>query len=396
MRIGILGGTFDPIHNAHLMIAEKAISEFNLNKVLIMPSPNPPHKSVDGITSIEDRINMIKLAIEGNQQLEFSDFELNRKGYVYSADTLRMYKELHPDDELYFIIGSDSLFTIDSWYHPEIIFANAGILVSRRDDASQDSFIDKINYLKSHFQIDISEIIVNVSGISSSKIRMLSDYSKLSKYVPGKVAEYIDINNLYNEKKKSKMTNAEIIEDLKIELDSNRLEHTLGVADTAKKMAEALGENPNKAYLAGLLHDCAKCIPDDKKIDICRKNKLPISQCEEDNPYLLHGKVGAYVSKNKYHVTDEDILNAITYHTTGRPDMSLLEKIVFTADYIEPGRTKQPNLGMLRDIAYKDIDRTVLMILKDTLEHLQKKCCNNIDTNTVEAFEFYSNANHKK
>ena len=194
------------------------------------------------------------------------------------------------------------------------------------------------------------------------------------------------------------MTNAEIIADLKIKLNEHRFQHTINVANTAKKMAEALGENPNKAYLAGLLHDCAKCNSDEENVKLCQNANVEITDIEYKNQYLLHAKAGAVVAHDKYHVNDEDILNSIKYHTTGRPDMSLLEKIIFTADYIEPSRDVQPNLKLLRDIAYKDIDKTMYIILRDTLDYLKNKAkeqknediYQNIDSHMIEAFNYYS------
>lgn len=397
MKTGILGGTFDPIHNAHLMIAEKAYKEFALDKVLFMPSPNPPHKNETEITPLEHRIAMIKLATEDYSYFEFSDFELNCKGKVYSAETLTRYKEIYPDEELYFIIGSDSLFSIDSWYHPGVIFEKAHILAAKREDKSRDTLAEKIKYLKEYFGASISEIEVEASSVSSTKIRQAANLSDLTGKIPEKVYNYIVKNHLYEDYKGStRMTNAEIIDDLKSKQNPHRFKHTLDVAETAKQMAEALGENPNKAYLAGLLHDCAKCIPDEEMVIICKNNNIDISESENNNLFLLHAKVGAYFSKVLYGITDEDILRSVRYHTTGRPNMSLLEKIIFTADYIEPGRYKQQNLDLLRKIAYKDIDYTVYLILRDTIDYLKSKTGDSFDKNTLDAYLYYKELIEKR
>lgn len=392
MKTGIIGGTFDPIHNAHLMIANKAYSEFHLDRVLFMPSPNPPHKNEDEITPISMRINMIKLAIEDYPYFEFSDYELNRTGKVYSADTLTAYKKENPDEELYFIIGSDSLYTIDSWYHPEIIFKTSHILAAKRDDASGSSLEQKVDFLKKNYNADISILHVNASDISSTKIRQSISQKDVSESIPQKVIDYIKANTLYKDYQSvCRMTNAEIIEDLKKSQNPHRFAHTLGVADTAKQMAEVLGENPNNAYLAGLLHDNAKCFTDEEQIQICKKNNIEISCSEQQSPYLLHAKTGAFFAETKYGITNKNIISAIKYHTTGRKNMSLLEKIIFTADYIEPGRNKQPNLDILRETAYTDIDATVYLILKDTLEYLRNKSRDSIDEQTYEAYMYYKN-----
>lgn len=166
---------------------------------------------------------------------------------------------------------------------------------------------------------------------------------------------------------------------LKKHLTKERYQHTLGVAHTA--VAMAMRYNPDtsnaefikRAETAGLLHDCAKCMDNDKKIKICEKNNIPCSDFEISHPYLLHGKVGAYIAKNKFDILDEDILQAITWHTTGRPEMSLLEKIIFIADYIEPSRNPIPELDVIRQLAFVDIDKAMEKILSNTLKFLEKR-----------------------
>ena len=127
----------------------------------------------------------------------------------------------------------------------------------------------------------------------------------------------------------------EIRKKLKKVQDKDRYEHTKGVMYTAGCLAMAYGYDMHKAMLAGLLHDCAKCIPNKKKLKMCSQHHISVSEFEQEHPFLLHAKLGAYVAKAKYDVTDENILSAITWHTTGKPEMTLLEKIVYIADYIE-------------------------------------------------------------
>jgi len=172
-------------------------------------------------------------------------------------------------------------------------------------------------------------------------------------------------------------------------LDSKRYEHTLGVAYTAAALAMAYGADIKKAQIAGLLHDCAKCMEHHKLISICEKNELEISDIERKNPYLLHAKVGSQLAKNKFDITDEDILQAILNHTTGRPEMSLLEKIIYIADYIEPNRLKAPNLSIIRRLAFKDIDKALRMILEDILSYLETLKCD-VDPKTRLTYEYYA------
>ncbi|MDO4522853.1 MAG: bis(5'-nucleosyl)-tetraphosphatase (symmetrical) YqeK [Eubacteriales bacterium] len=171
-------------------------------------------------------------------------------------------------------------------------------------------------------------------------------------------------------------------------MDSGRFEHTLGVMYTSAALAMCYQEDMEKAQVAGVLHDCAKCMPDAKKLKICKKHGIEISELEASSPYLLHGKVGAFLAKEKYGIEDEDILNAITYHTTGRPDMSKLEKIVYIADYMEPHRNKASNLTDVRNMVFKDLDLTLFKIMSDTLVYLRRSS-QGMDPMTVRAYEYY-------
>lgn len=171
-------------------------------------------------------------------------------------------------------------------------------------------------------------------------------------------------------------------------LDHKRYEHTLGVAYTAAAMAMCYGENIQKAELAGLLHDCAKCMDNEKRIHICEKHGIEISDAELRNPFLLHAKVGAHLAQKKFHVDDSDVLNAILYHTTGRPCMSLLEKIIYIADYIEPGRDQAPNLETIRKLAFHNLDHALIKILEDVLVHL-KETEKEIDPMTQKTYDYY-------
>ncbi|MFR8172295.1 MAG: bis(5'-nucleosyl)-tetraphosphatase (symmetrical) YqeK [Marvinbryantia sp.] len=175
---------------------------------------------------------------------------------------------------------------------------------------------------------------------------------------------------------------------LKKYLDAGRFEHTEGVMYTAAALAMRYGEDIEKAQVAGLLHDCAKCIPDAKKVKICLKNQIAMTDAEQKSPFLLHAKVGAFIAKEKYGIEDEEILEAIACHTTGKPGMSQLDKIIFISDYIEPMRTKAPDLADVRRLAFEDIDLALFKILSDTLAYL-KNSPKSIDSMTMRAYEYY-------
>lgn len=179
-----------------------------------------------------------------------------------------------------------------------------------------------------------------------------------------------------------------IKEKLKNELDESRYEHTIGVMDTAACLAMRYGADLTQALVAGLLHDCAKCIPNDKKLKLCRKNGIEVTPFEEKAPFLLHAKLGAWMAEHEYHVSDPAILSAIACHTTGKPDMSLLDKIIFIADYIEPGRNKAPGLPEIRRLSFTDIDQALIRILSDTLDYLASSN-DPIDPATQNVLDYY-------
>lgn len=184
------------------------------------------------------------------------------------------------------------------------------------------------------------------------------------------------------------MDKQQMKEKLQHKLPLKRYEHSIGVEYTAGTMAFMYDIDVEKAMIAGLLHDCAKYVPNDKKIQKCEKRKIEITPCEYKNPDLLHAKLSSVYAKEKYGVTDSEILSAIACHTTGKPAMSTLEKIIYIADYIEPNRNMLPELEIIRKEAYMDLDLCLLHILHNTMHYLSKKE-SNIDPMTKKTFEFY-------
>lgn len=178
-------------------------------------------------------------------------------------------------------------------------------------------------------------------------------------------------------------------------LDSHRYQHTLGVMYTCAALAMVHGVDLGKAQTAGLLHDCAKCIPNGKKLKLCKKHEIPVTPFEKENPFLIHAKLGAYLARKKYKVEDEEILSAIRCHTTGKEAMTTLEQIVFIADYIEPTRSTAPHLERLRRLAFQDLDQCTYEILRDTLTYLRQSP-QKIDETTERAYGYYRERNEKR
>lgn len=396
-RIGIMGGTFNPIHNGHLMIAENAREQFALEKVLFIPTGHSPHKQKQQILEAATRCEMVSLAIKDNPGFVLDETEVRSSGLSYTYLTLQKLKEDYINAKFFFILGADSLFDLEGWKEPAKILENCTVLAAGRVHEKQSEFMEHVEYLKAKYQCEIFPLDTPNLEVASRDIRNRVQTGRTIRYlVPNEVEYYIKKHHLYEEVSQqpsvedrgNKMERAEIEKKLKKELDKERYTHTLGVMYTAAALAMTHGADMEKALLAGLLHDCAKCIPNDEKMKLCKKHKLYISNSEERNPFLLHAKLGAYLARKKYKVEDKEVLHAITVHTTGEPEMSLLDKIVYIADYIEPNRDKAPNLENVRKVAFQDLDKTMIMILSDTLSYLKEKG-GEIDPLTVQTYEYF-------
>ena len=297
--------------------------------------------------------------------------------------------KIFKDDDLFFIMGSDSLINFQKWVKPEIISKAATILVAPRLGDDLEELNNAMKECRKVFDGDFELIDYEANGIASSKIRG-EFYSNpdVSADMAPQVIDYIKEHNLYSPYNYSYDDVLRLSEEMKKELKPGRYIHTLGVATTAQALALRWNYPTYTAMVAGMLHDCAKCITDEERISICKENDLPISEIEAKYPHLLHGKVGAYFCSSKYDVYDPQIAHAITYHTTGCPNMNLLDKIIFVADYIEPGRDKQPRLDILRATAYTDLDRCVYMILEDSVAYLNNNP-DMVDPTTVDTYNYY-------
>lgn len=400
VRIGIIGGTFDPIHIGHLIIAQNAVTQYHLDQILFIPTGHSPHKDDKEIEQSAHRLEMIRLSIKNNPDFYFSAMEINAASTSYTYLTLQELHRTYPDWELYFIMGADSLDYLDKWMEPAEICRLATLLVAIRDDLDMNRIKNKAAELKRLYEADIRPIITPNVSVSSHNIRERVAKGEPIRYlVTPEVEEYIAHQCLYQEDEGQTLMNErfnKIKKTLKKELDKDRYEHTLGVMYTSACLAMANGYDMEKAQLAGLLHDCAKCIPNEKKLKICAKNNIPVTQVEKDNPFLLHAKVGAFLARVLYEVEDEEILHAISVHTTGAPAMNTLDKIVFIADYIEPKRDKAANLKEIRKTAFEDLDEALKMILSDTIHYLNgSKNDKNIDPMTIETYHYYTGGSHE-
>lgn len=361
MKIGIFGGSFSPIHNGHLQIAEDCLIEMGLDKIIFLPNSKPPHKNVEKF-SFENRVEMLKLAIEDNEKFEISLVEENFSKTHYSYNTMKE-NFCNDKDKFYFIMGDDEFLNISSWYEYEKFLEITSVIVFLRK-YNLDFILDKNKDLIEKYDINI--VKNSVISISSTDIRNRMNEKKSIKYlIPKKVYKYIYEDLNYFDINKIK-------KDLKEKLSKNRYEHSLRVADYCKRLAKIYKIDENRAYLSGLVHDCAKNLEEFYMLNKKLNSDIIFDTEEKDNENLRHAPIGAVVCKDLYGIFDEEILSAVRYHTIAKENMTLLEKILFISDKIEPDR-KYDTVDELRRLADFDIDRAIVKFLNDSFEYLEKK-----------------------
>lgn len=198
-KIGIMGGTFDPIHIGHLILAERAREQHQLDEIWVMPNGNPQYKSDRQVTDVNHRVEMVRLSIESNPHMKLSTIEAQRNGYTYTYETLEQLKVTYPDATFYFIIGADSLFSFENWKYPERIAPNCVLLIANRNRTPQAKLLEKIGYLQEKFHIEIRLVDIPSIDISSEMLRNKAKIGEsIRYYVTENVEEYILQHNLYN------------------------------------------------------------------------------------------------------------------------------------------------------------------------------------------------------
>lgn len=357
IRAGILGGTFDPIHKAHLLIAQMAREALQLDEIWILPDGDPPHKKT--IAKGTDRLHMAELAVEGMPGFHVLDMEVRRRGTTYTIDTLRELLKNRPDCHLSYIIGGDTLYKIESWHTFREIAPLCDIAVIARAGMQEEELRRCADRLAREYGFRIWIVPGGESSVSSSEIRWrIARGLPVGQELPAKVDKYIRKNGLYRDER---------LEKLRSVLTPARFRHTLGVEEMAIRLAKRFGADEDKAAEAALFHDCAKCsYSHEEMVRICDDAGLALEENERDIAQILHAPAGAVVARQEYGVTNPEVLEAIRWHTTGRAGLTTLEKIVFLADAIEPYRKPYPGLETIRKLAQSDLDAAICQSARDT------------------------------
>ncbi|WP_312641961.1 nicotinate (nicotinamide) nucleotide adenylyltransferase [Hydrogenoanaerobacterium sp.] len=384
-KILIFGGTFNPIHLGHIRLYRHFADKLSVDKVLIVPAKIPPHKRPRELASAEDRIAMCRLAVQDDPRAEISDIELRRDAVSFTVDTLTQISADYKGAQLSLVIGSDMFFTLDLWREPEKIIGLAAICALARHPDEYDALLRKQQELQSkwggHFVIDNTEVL----DISSTQLRqMVKDQENLSSFLPEAVIEYIKTNGLY---KTVKYDFEQTKELLRQRVCEKRYEHSLAVAEEAAKLAQIFGENQSKAYFAGLIHDICKDETKDEQLQRIQSSAIILDDKALKQPPLWHAIAGSIFIQDALNVTDEDIINAVRYHTTARAGMSKLEKIIFLADLTSADR-EYGDVEKMRALAKASLEKAMLYamqyIISDLVAHKTQ-----IVNDTMEAYNEY-------
>lgn len=365
MRTGIFGGSFDPVHIEHIALVKAAISSLKLDRVFVLPAYVPPHKRGRVLADDAHRTAMLKEAFKNVPQAIVSDYEISRGGVSYTYLTCRHFAETYPEDALYFLVGTDMLRDFPTWKNPEEILRYADLAVCDRAEESEKWREEEQAKFFARFKKRFETVNYKATSVSSTEARVKAAAGDDTSALCGAaVAEYIRAHRLYE------IPNAH--EALAEEKPSRR-EHSLRVAVAAAKKAAGLHLPERQAVTAALFHDCAKNLP--LSSPILDGFALPDGVPRPVPEPVLHQFTGAYAAEHAYGITDEEILNAIRYHTSGRAGMSLLEQLIFLADMVEDGRD-YPGVKELRKLFYAEensLDFTTFEALRETLCHLEER-----------------------
>ena len=375
MNIGIYGGTFDPPHWGHITAARAAMEQLKLDRLVLIPDRVPPHKALpEGGASPEQRLEMAALAAaELGKRAEVSDRELRRSGPSYTADTLAALREEYPEDTLWLLMGSDMFLSLHTWREPERIMELARIAPFSREAADEsETFAAQQSRLERAYGAQI-RIVQNpeVRELSSTEVRAALAAGQGSDLLPPAVYGYVLREHLYGTHKAlTGLTPDELRPIAMSYLKPKRMPHVLGTEQEAVRLVRRYGGDETQARIAALLHDCTKKLDMAQQLALCERYGIMLDELEQKALKLLHSKTGAAIARDVFGVEDA-VYDAILYHTTGKPDMTRLEKIIYLADYIEPTRDF-PGVDELRKTVYEDMDKGLLMGLTMTIQEMEE------------------------
>lgn len=383
MKIALFGGSFNPPHLGHVEAARSVVSCLHPDRLLIMPTCVSPHKVMAEDTPSPDvRKTLCELAFRDIPQAEVSDLEMRRTGKSYTADTLAELHAMYPDDEPVLIMGTDMILSLESWSRPETIMELAEIAVLLRGVDEDEKVRSHIAYLRETYGARITLLEAGVYPAASTDVRNTLKQAGGSKLLSEPVYEYIIRNRLYGARAE--------LDWLRVKghamLNPKRIPHVQGCEEEAVRLAERWGEDTYDAAAAGILHDITKKLTVAEQLILCEKYGIIIDMSVPGADKTLHQVTGAAVAYHEFGVS-EKIRDAIRWHTTGKPDMTVLEKIIYLADYIEPNRCFD-GVERIRRLSYESLDAAMEDGLRMTMEDLKERGNPILDI-SAQAYEWF-------
>ena len=378
MKIGIYGGTFNPPHLGHMAAAKTAVQVLGLDKLILVPAAVPPHKQLpEGSATAEQRLDMVRLMAD-NLNLpgvaQVSDIELRREGKSYTSDTLVAMKALYPDAELWLLMGTDMFLTLHNWHEPKKIMDLAGICAfGRTEQDGEELFAPQRKFLQEQYNARLTTITLpGLVDISSTQLRDVLEKGQGEEYLCPAVYGYILMNGLYGTHVDLKHLDLPELRACSYSMvRAKRIPHIMGTEEEAVRLAKRWGVDEMLARRAAILHDCTKYLELDEQLALCRQYGVELDELEQRAVKLLHSKTGACIARHIFG-EDEQVYQAIFWHTTGKADMAMAEKVIYLADYIEPTRDFD-GVEPLRALAYEDIDKALLMGMEMTIEEMKQR-----------------------
>ena len=389
MKLGIYGGTFNPPHTGHLTAARSALEALELDRLVLLPAAQPPHKVLPpGAPSAEQRLDMTAIAADAlllPGRVEASALELKRPGVSYTADTLRQLREQEPDAQLWLLMGADMFLSFQNWREPDVIARLAGICAfARTPDAPEQALCAQARRLERELGARVRLVhSPDIVDISSTRLRALLAAGEGREFLAPAVYGYIIRKGLYGvHYDRKRLPDRELRACSYSMIRAKRVPHVMGVEEEAVRLAERWGGDEGMARRAAILHDCTKYLELDDQLRLCRQYGVELDELEQQAVKLLHAKTGACIARDIFGEPDE-VYQAIFWHTTAKADMTLLEKIIYIADYIEPNRDFE-GVEELRRLAYEDLDRALLLGVETTIQEMRDRRLP-IHTNTLRA-----------
>ena len=389
-RIGIFGGSFNPPHRGHLLAAREQKRLLNLDRVILIPAGIPPHKLLtDNSPDSSFRLSMTEALTCHDPDLTVSDIELKREGASYTADTLAAISAAHPEDELFLLMGTDMFLSLHTWSRPRVICRYATICLAIREKPSkkdEQEIEEQTERLIRDYGARVERIENEYEEMSSTLIRRMLQFDCAEYYLTPEVLDIIKSNALYGtgDDLKNLPFDELCVRSLALHKEKRR-PHVIGCCETARELAERWGADPDLAARAGILHDITKALDKPAHLALCKKYGTVLRDFEVENEKLLHSKSGAAVAGGVFGECPE-VVSAIYWHTTGKADMTLLEKIVYMADYMEPNREFE-GVEVLRELAWTDLDRAMLYAFQLSVDILEQRG-KAVDEHSLQALEF--------